>query len=1093
MLLCQNIKKNMKIISIKYFCRTIPFIGLLFFALQLNAQIVIVVKGKIIDSKGVSLPGVTIVEKNRDNRQINGTVTGINGEYQIKITDRSNSLYFSFVGMKPVVKVINEQTVINVSMSDDVVQLGEFVVTSSAVKPSDNSGGFLQIKPRDRTSSVATIKMSDLEEIPASSVEQILEGQVSGLMVSMNSGDPGSGASIQIRGATSLGLGSKPLIVVDDVPFKTNQEIDLTNPEGLSELVNISPNDIASIDVLKDAAATALYGSDGANGVIVIKTKRGDMIKPRVSITSTTTFKYPQNPLPLLNGDQYKTMMLEGYQNRYGTEIDLTSSPIRNLFLEPTALDYENYNNNTYWPDQVNMIRGFTQNLSASITGGGEATKYNISLGYLNEVGPAIGTKLTRGTGRFNFDYKLSDKLMFTSDISFSSDNKTSTYENTTNLSLIKAPVLPVFNEDAFGRPMSTFFFPGVNGFQGDVSNPVALIYKALNNTGSNRLDSKISVRYKPINGVQFNTIVATTYEALTGEKFLPHSATGADFYRQNNTLLIINNSVNTGNIIPKNAFSMYVKNDLIYTLYKGKHTLQSLISSTYETISSRQIILDGSNTPSEYLTMPYLTDNLNTISSSMSLRRQFSVVGQFYYLFDDRYAISGSIRNQGSSAFGKNNRFGTFPSASGFWRPSSEPFLKNKISWLDELKFRGSWGITGRAPNASAANAFTFSANAPFINIQGITSDNIELLNLRWEKTTSFNTGMDLSIWKGRLSLVADFSKGVTRDMIMNVPISPTSGFETIQQNFGTMRSSILEGAITGQVIAKKNWNLIVSLNISSVNSRVLELPGNEPVIRDNVLDNGKYMTLVNVGDPIGTFYGLKYLGVYSRDEDAFAKDANGNFFSDFGNAKVPVRWNNQSGEVFSGGDAIYEDINHDGIINKQDVVAIGSAIPDFYGGVMFRLRYKSLELFSNFSYQYGFDIVNLAKANTTNMYSTNNQSTIVLSRWRKQGDITDVPRALIGAGHNWVGSDRFIEDGSFIKCNTLSISYNFKNEILKKIRFRSAKLALTAYNVFVLTNYSGVDPSVSGNSNDPFYMGRDNSVTPPPNTFTMGLWLGF
>jgi TonB-linked SusC/RagA family outer membrane protein len=1079
----------------KYFCRGQLIFGLLLMALQLSAQQSIVVNGKVTDSSGLPLPGVTVVEKNKDNRQVNGVITGLNGDYQIKISDEKNSLSFSFIGMIPVVKPVNDQLVIDVMLKEAVQELaGVEVIATATAKPRVDGGGFLSIAQRDQTAAVASISMSTLDQIPVASIDQVLEGQVSGLLINMNSGDPGSGSSIQIRGATSLGLGSKPLIVVDDVPFKTNEIVDVNNPEGLSELVNISPSDIATIDILKDAAATALYGSDGANGVIVIKTKRGDNIKPRVNITSTTTVRYPQRPIPLLNGDQYKTMMLEAYQNQKGTDFDLTTSPIGKLFLEPSALDYENYNNNTYWPDKINMIRGVGQNLTGSIIGGGEATKYNLSLGYLNETGPVLGTKFTRVTSRFNFDYKVSDKLTFLSDISYSSEKKTSTYSNVGSIALTKAPVLPVFTQDAFGNSLSTFFFPGTLGFQGGTYNPVSLIYNALTNNGANRLNGKVMVRYSPIKGLFFNSSISTEYEALTSDKFLPRSATGFDFYRENNILLKTLPTVNNASFIPLSSFQLYIKNDLTYTLKKDEHTLQALLTSIYQDNKTRSITLEGTNAPSEYLTSPYTTDIQNTISSSKSLSRKFSLAGQVYYLYNDRYSISGSVRRNGDSAFGRRNRYGIFPSVSGFWRPSSEAFMKDKYDWIEQLKFRGSWGISGRAPGYSAANAFTFSSNTSFIDIQGITSDNIELVNLRWEKTSQTNLGTDLAFLKGRISFTGDYSRSVTRDLYMSVPLSPSSGFESYYQNYGTIRGDVFEGALVVIPVRTKKWNFTASFNFSSVKSKILELPNNEPVIRDNVLDNGKFMTLINVGDATGTFYGLRYLGVYSRKEDAFAKDENGQFLLDLNGNKVPMRFNNLSGTIFTGGDANYDDINHDGLINKKDVVAIGNAIPKLFGGFLLRLKYDNAwELFANFTYQYNFDIINMAKMAASNMYTTNNQAVSVMRRWRKQGDVTDVPRALYGAGYNWVGSDRFIEDGSFLKCSTLSLAYNLKKPLLNKLKMNSAKLALTVYNAFIITNYSGVDPTVSAGSNDPFYIGRDNALTPSPITYTLGIWLNF
>lgn len=1085
----------MKMISKKYSNVAITLICLLLGAMQLNAQSILIVRGKItLKETGAPLVGVTVIEINRENRVVNGIVSDLNGFYQIKVEDKTDSLRFTMIGMQTITQAIGQSAIINVTMAEAVKIIGEVTIVGSRVIRS-SSGGFAPIPQRDQTAAITTVDLKNLEEIPATSIDQLLEGQVPGLMISMNSGDPGSGSSIQIRGAASLGLGTRPLIVVDDVPFKTNEVVDVNNPEGLSELVNISPSDIATIEVLKDAAATSLYGSDGANGVIVIKTKRGDNVKPRVNITSAVTIKVPQRPLPLLNGDQYKTMILEAYQHRYGADVDLTTSAIKNLFLEKGQVDYENYNNNTYWPGEVNMKTGLGQNYNGSIIGGGEWAQYLLSLGYDNEIGPVIGTKFNRVSGRFNFDYKLSDKLTFNSDIAYVSNNKTSSYENIGDISLEKAPILPIYTQDNYGNSLATYFFPSTTtGFQADIKNPIALAENAMSDNGSNRLDTKVQMRYSPLKGLQINSLISTTYEALSASTFLPHSASGANFYKSNNYSLVISNLVNNTTATPRNTFSLYFKNDFIYRFNIEKHTFITGLYTIYQDYNSRNISLAGYNTPSEYLTEPYLTPMLSTISSGKSLKRDFSVVGQFYYLYSDRYAISGSVRRQGSSAFGKNNRYGTFPSISGFWRPSSEPFLKDNLNFFDEFKIRGSWGITGRPPSQSAANAFTFSANAPFADIMGITPDNIMLNNLRWEKTTSSNLGSDISILKGRVTTVADFSVLTTRDLILDVPMSNSSGFETMTRNFGTIRTKVIEGGLTGIPIKSKKWLLTMSFNISTSIAKIIELPNNEPVIRNKVLDNGSYLSLVNVGDQVGTIYGLKYLGVYAYNEDAFAKDQEGNFVTDLNGKEVPMRWLNSIGEVFTGGDAIYADLNHDGIINTQDVTAIGNTVPDFYGGFQFRVRYLAgLELWANFIYQNGFDIINMAKMNTTNMYTNNNQTLAVMRRWRKQGDVTDMPRALYQAGHNFVSSDRYVEDGSYIKLSTISLAYNLNRAQLDKLKMRSVKFAFTIDNVGMLTKYSGVDPSVSANYNDPFSIGQDNALTPIPITYTFGIWLNF
>lgn len=1081
-------------IKLKYFCITCYILVLLFIGIQVNAQNTSVIRGKVTaKATGKPLEGITVVEKDQNDRIVNGVPTDINGNFQIKISNSNDSLYFSLIGYKTEARSVKNKVTINVVMSEDSKSLEGVVITARRA-PVSSTGGFLDVGQRLQSSAITTVRMKDLEEVPATSIDQLLQGQVSGLMITMNSGDPGSGSSIQVRGANSIGLGSRPLIVVDDVPFKTQGIVDVNSPEGLSELVNISPSDIETISILKDAAATALYGSDGSNGVIVIRTKRGEKGNARVNITSSSTIKIPQRPVPLLNGDQYKTMILEAYQHRYGTTIDLNTSAIRNLFLEPISLDYQNYNNNMYWPDKVNMKRGFAETLSGSIIGGGDATRYNVSLGYTNDQGPALGTKFERVSGRFNFDYRISNKLSFMSDISYSDSKKKNTYSNTGDISLRKAPILPIYTQDQYGNSLSTYFFPGTTGFQNDVNNPLAIVNKAISYNGENRLDGKISVRYNPLKGLQINNLISTTYQALTQDKFLPHSATGADFYRFNNSYLIINSAVNSSSVYPLNAFLMYLKNDIIYQKDIQKHKLMGGLYTIYQANTSYFMNVAGTNSPSEFLTAPFATDIQTTLTSGKSISRDLSVVGQFYYFYDDRYSISGSVRRQGNSAFGKNNRFGTFPAVSGFWRASSEPFIKGKIKFLDDLKFRGSWGITGRAPTVSAANAFTFSANAPFIDIAGVTPDNIQLVNLRWEKTTGVNLGVDLSLWNGRLSLTSDISQNTTRDLLLNVPLSNNSGFETVTQNFGTLRGKVAEFAITAQPIVTKMWRLTASFNISTTSNRVVSLPNDAPVIRGNVIDNGLYMSLINVGDRFGTIYGLKSLGVYSTDEDAFVKDDKGQYITDFYGNKVPVRWLNQKGEAFVGGDAHYADLNNDGVINRQDVTAIGNATPRYFGGFMLRLNYsKSWEMFATFIYQSKFDIVNMAKVVTSNMYTNNNQSQAVMRRWRKPGDVTDIPRALYGGGHNWVGSDRFIEDGSYIKFNTLTMSYNFTQKIVQKLKMRSAKLALTVSNLYLATKYSGVDPSISGNSNDPFAFGLDYALTPQPITYTLACWINF
>ena len=1059
-----------------------------------KAQVSFVLSGTVTDSiSGITLPSVIVYERNKDNRLVSGVVSDINGKYQIKILDGTDMVVFKLMGYIVKVVPINGRKSINISLGSDVKMLEGVEIT--AIKTNKiNTGLGLNINARDRSDASKAINMSELDNIPAVSVDQLIEGKAAGLQVSMNSGDMGAGSSIQIRGAASLGMGSKPLFVVDDIPIPTNvpTNFDPNNMDQFSELVNINPSDIASITILKDAAATALYGSDGANGVIVITTKRGDNIKPRVSFSTLTTTTLPQRPMPLLTGDQYKTIILEEYQNRYN--MDPKYNPTE-LFLNPGDPMYENFNNNTYWPDQVNR-NGYLQQYNTSIIGGGEAAQYNVSLGYRKGNNTTYGSDFRGINGRFNFDYKVSKKLRFVSDFSYANTKINSNYNQVGEKALIKAPIMPVYAQDLSGNSLPQYFIY-YNGFQGTVDNPIATANLAKYTDNNNQMDNKVTGIYNPIKGLNIMSIMSISYKSGIVNKFLPHSTTGTDYSLiQNN--LSINTSQNSGYRNPTYSINLYQSNMISYTFDLGlKHKLMSQVNTIYGDNSSRSLGISAYNSPSEYVMMPSSSVRYDKISSVDNRRKYNTVLGQLYYMYDDRYIVSGILRRDGNSAFGKSQRFGTFPSASASWRPSSEPFVKKNFKWLDNLQIKGSWGITGRTPNNDVLNQasyFSLSSNAQYIDVQGVTPDNIELAGLRWEKATQTNIGLVFSAFKGMISFEVNRSNTVTRDMIVPVNVPGSSGYSIMYQNFGTLNSNGYELDMSTTLRLSKEIVWFTSFNIGAFKNKVVELPGHQPVYKDKVIDNGKYMTFINEGDPIGSFYGLKYRGVYSTDDLAFAKDKNNNFILDASENKIPMRWGTSTGDIFKGGDAIYDDLNHDGLINSADITYLGNANPKFSGGFYFRFSYKRLwDLSSNFTYNYGNQIENLAMMSTTSVYDLNNQSTAVLRRWRQQGDITDQPRAILGMGHNFAGSDRYIQDGSYLRCTNIGLSYNFNPKLINRINLNAVKITFSVNNVYTWTKYQGVDPTINLNLNDPYYAGRDNSRTPIPIMYTLGTTINF
>ncbi|WEK19962.1 MAG: SusC/RagA family TonB-linked outer membrane protein [Candidatus Pedobacter colombiensis] len=1083
--------------TLKKFFRLTMAVLLMLSAQQVIAQTSpsIVIRGQVKDKKNEPIPGASVIEQDKDNRLINGTSTDVNGNYQIRISNANATLICRYIGSKPQTIKVNGRQVINITLEDENNMMQEVAITSKMKKPTVNTG-FLDVDKRDMASSVSSVKMADLENLPAASIEDVLEGRVPGLMVTMSSGDPGAGAAIQLRGASSLGLNTKPLIVVDGIPWTDNipDNGDLSSPQGLSNLLNISPTDIATVDILKDAAATALYGADGANGVIAITTKRGSNIRPTVSATSKLSLTQAPRMLPMLNGTQYKTMVLEAYQNRY----NMTTTPT-SLFLEPGNADYENYNNNTNWPKQL-IKNGFQSDQNISIRGGGDATGYAISLGYLDEKGTTIRTGFRRANGRLAFDYKVSSKLKFLSDVAYTSSTRDQNIQldnigNTTKPSLLvvgiyKAPVIPVFAQDQYGNSTHEYFIQPT-GFQGNVANPVAVANLASAKTQSDLLNSSVQAQFRPLNDpktLYIQSVVSLQYENANFDTFLPHSATGKDYTRTN-----IQSGVNTAYSEPKYGLTLYQRNWATYSFNNDKNTFLIGGGTIYTENRARILNLKADNVASEFITDPYSSPAILQQESSNVFKRTISLTGQMVYIYGDRYSVQAVIRRDGSSAFGGSNRFGTFPSISGFWRPSSEPFMK-KFTWLDDMKIRASWGITGRAPDISASNSATFSANAAYGDLQGVTPDNIDLANLKWERTEQANLGLDLSIFKNRLSITTDVYNNITRDLLWNRPIPNNSGFESVYQNFGSIQNRGIEFEITGIPLKTKDWMLTVSFNIYKNVSKVLSLPDGNEISKQNTIGNGQIIQRIRVGDPLGAFYGFKYKGVYARDEDAFVKNADGSFVTDLNGLKIPIRWNNKDGYAFQGGDAIYEDLNHDGVINLQDVTKIGNSSPDFAGGLNLNLTYKSFTLNTQFTYRYGNDVINVAKMNTTNMYNENNQTTAVMRRWRKQGDVTDIPRALYGAGYNWVGSDRYVEDGSFIRLSAISLGYRVPAKVVQRLRMKGLSFSLSASNLAIFTKYSGIDPEVGTSSNtDPFKVGQDNSLTPPASYYTFNTVISF
>jgi TonB-linked SusC/RagA family outer membrane protein len=941
---------------------------------------------------------------------------------------------------------------------------------------------------------VEKIEMAELEEVKVSNLGEMLQGRASNVDITMASGDPGAGMSVRIRGTASISGSNQPLIVVDGVPFEIELDNDFdfsaVTQEQFSGLLNIAPEDILSIQVLKDAATTAVWGSRGANGVLLIETKRGVKGKTSFDYLYKLTIQQQPKSIPLLNGDTYSMLMLEGILNSGSTEIP------NELSYNKEWEEYYNYSQNTDWLKSITQT-GIAHDHNFSLTGGGESALYRFSMGYIDQEGTTVGTDYQRVTSRFNLDYHVSRKLLFSGDLSYSySDTDLSYRENKDNygedarslrqLAYIKAPNVSIYEYDSEGNLTPNYFAPGED-FQGQGSrwyNPVAMANESTWNRKQHRLRTKLQLRYNILENLVFQTFVAYDLDNQLDNRFLPQNVTGMPW---------TSSFVNLASGMDFSSSVFETQSQLVYTYLEGnRHKLTAMAAFTLSDKKNGWYYGSTSNLPSSYLTNYAQPAPVYWIGNGYSQNRMLAFLGFAHYTLLDRYMVQFNIRREGSSRFGNESRWGMFPSISAAYRISSEPFM-DRFKFLNDLKLRYSYGVNGNQPGSSYGYFNLYSTGQEYIDMPVVIPTNLQLDHFRWEKNSQVNFGLDLFAFNNYLEVHLDVYNQKSQDLIWEkLDLPSTSGFPSITRNWGSMDNRGWEVMFVTDLVRREKFNLDVNFNIAHNENRITEIPDNFDFEFKAEGDNGQYARRAVEGHPIGAFYGFRYLGVYPTDADAVATDADQNMISDMEGNPLYMRYGNADGYRFRGGDAIYEDINHDGLINELDIIWLGDSNPRFLGGFGSKLKWGKLTMTLFFHYRLGQDIVNRTKMDNENMYDRNNQSVSVLNRWRRQGDITDIPRALYNQGYNWLGSDRFVENASFVRLKSASISYSLK-KVAARIRLKDVKLHFMVYNLYTWTNYTGVDPEVPMFSNDPFFIGEDKADTPPPQSYIFSINIKF
>lgn len=1068
----------------------------------------ITVRGKVTDSKD-KLPviGASVIEVDKDGRTITGVSTDINGNFALRVSNPTHQIAVSFIGYKTFRQGINSRTVINVALVGSSNELSDVVITSK--RPVTNGTG-LNIDEKNSTMASTTINAKDLEELSAQSIDQALQGRMPGVDFGASSGDPGAGMSIRIRGTSSINGSAQPMIVLDGMPYETEIPSDFNfgsaDEQGYAQLLNIAPTDIRTITVLKDAASTAMWGARAANGVLVIETKRGMIGKPSIAYNFRGTSSKQPEAIPLLSGNQYSTLIFEAFNNRSN---DLPLNPAANpeFLYDPMMPAYfSNYSQNSDWISSITQT-GLTQDHNISLQGGGEKARYYGSVGYLNSRGTTVGTDLTRMTTKINLDYNVSQRIRFRSDFTYTHVDNTLNYSGSVRgVAYKKMPNMAIYQYDEYGNQTPNYFSPisniqgsygGLNN-RGDIVgtvNPLAMAKEASSRLFGERITPKFNLQYDVLPSVLLTTFdLQFDINNIKTKTFLPQIASGRP-----STETLVNRAVDNDG----DSFNVNTKLNFLFTPKLGANqTLQSLLS--FQTTDARNVgqNITIANTASSLLqdpSNPGRTQNSDLVlTAPISQYRNIGVVlSNQYSAFEDRYIVNVGLRLDGNSRFGSNNRYGLFPSVSTRWRISDELFLRD-VKFIDDFSLRLSYGASGREPSKDYLFYNTYVPSESYMGLPGVLPGAMGLDNLKWQTNIGRNLGFNFAAFQNRLRVDVDLYNNKIKDLLLeNLQIPGSTGYSTVRwSNVGVMVNKGFEIGINTIPLKKKDWQVTFDFNLAQNINVIKEISEFYPKTDGSLLNaNGQYRSYLQVGNPYGSFYGFKYKGVYSTKDDAIARDAAGNqIIGPNGQVKYMVFNYPSIGYEFEAGDAMYEDINKDGNINEDDVVYLGNSTPKLIGGFGSSVSYKDLRIQAFFSYKLGYELINETLMTTTNMYGFDNQSTIVLRRWRNPGDVTDVPRALYRSGYNSLGSDRYVSDASFVRLRSLTARYSLSRAILNRLNVKNASVFVTAENLYTWTNYMGVDPDISARGdNNPFKYPTDDAMTPPSKNILLGLTIGF
>jgi len=996
------------------------------------------ISGRVVDDQGKPLTGATV--------SVKGTAVAVTtdaqGNYRINVPENGETLLFTLIGFEAVEKPINNLSTLNIRLKTAISDLDEVVVI-----------GYGTQRKSDLTGSISSVKVNELNSVTTTSVDGLLNG-VPGVNVIQNSGEPGSGFSINIRGASSISAGNNPLYVIDGFPVDNAPALGSGSDPGFSgersprnPLASINPRDIESIEILKDASATAIYGSRGANGVILITTKSGQSGDVKISLHASGAVQTPLSRLDLLSATDYKDI-LNQIVDAGGANEDERIGDIANGGL------------GTDWQREVTNETAFMQNHSLSFTGGTDRSKYFLSLNYVGQDGIVKTTDFNRYGVRLNLDSKVSDRFKIGLNAS------TSYVRNTF------APNGFSTNETAGALYAAINFDPtlGIRDADGiytlspslSIDNPLALIYGTSSKSATSRILTTITGEYTILPELNFKMNIGGD---IVNEK------------RKNYIGRLTKNGRDRGGIgsnYQGERSSYLVEGTFNYDKKFGVHAINGVLGGSFQRFASSRIHVGANNFPSDATQADNLslgTRETYDINNPSTGNKLASLIGRVNYMYNNIYSATVTVRRDGSSRFGENNKYGTFPSAALAWKVSEEEFLKGS-TLLNQLKVRTSWGLTGNQEIGDFAYQSTYNGGIPAIwDGQLITTAAPARLpnrDLKWEQTEQIDVGLDFGLFHGRLNGSIDYYQKTTTDMLLNLPIPQSTGFANILTNIGKIQNKGVDFTLSSTNIARENFKWTTDVSMTTLNNKVIDLGGLPQIFSGGGFLHVEQIGIIRPGEPLNSFFGWEVAGVWQQDDD-------------FSITKEKVQ----------PGDLKYVDQNGDGYVNGDDRVNLGNSFPSFQWSLGNTFSYHGFELYL---YLEGIEGAHMLNGNLIDSYfpinfRRNKFAEPYLNRWTPENPSNEYPSFVnpLSQGRKTINS-LTVQDASYIRLKNIRLSYN----IPEKLTWLPAgQVYLSAENLFIITDYDGLDPSANPNNNPSLRL--DFNTYPTARTFLLGFKFDF